>query len=105
MTPEQFAYWLQGFVEIHGSAPTTHEWTIIKDHLATVFKKITPDRQPYPLGPGIVAPTYPTWPNPLTPFTTTPTYTKPDLICSTSVSVEGASNFSPIPQGDSKLLF
>lgn len=46
MTPEQFCYWLQGFVEINGPArthPTPQEWVVIKDHLALVFKKETPD--------------------------------------------------------------
>lgn len=42
MTPEQFAYWLQGFSEINGTAPPTPEqWRIIKDHLQLVFKKET----------------------------------------------------------------
>lgn len=48
MTPEQFCYWLQGFAEItganvgFGSNPQPHEWEVIKDHLALVFKKETP---------------------------------------------------------------
>jgi hypothetical protein len=46
MTPEQFAYWLQGFAEINGKVPNEEEWQIIKDHLATVFTKITPDYMP-----------------------------------------------------------
>ena len=100
MTPEQFAYWLQGFVEIRGSVPSAGEWEVIKDHLATVFTKVTPDRITSP-GPGITAPVYP--PNWISPNTWP--YTKPDLICSASVNVEGASSFSPIPQGDPKLLF
>lgn len=85
MTAEQFVYWLQGFAEVHGSAPTTHEWTVIKDHLATVFTKVTPS--------------YPNYPIPRDPFTV------PQVMCSTSVDIKGASSFSPIPQGDSKLLF
>lgn len=44
MTPEQFVYWLQGFAEVHGVAPSEAEWTIIKDHLALVFRKETPKR-------------------------------------------------------------
>lgn len=44
MTPEQFAYWLQGFVELHGSEPTAEQWQQIKDHLQTVFVKVTPQR-------------------------------------------------------------
>ncbi len=43
MTPEQFAYWLQGFVELHQNAPTEAQWTSIKEHLAEVFVKVTPD--------------------------------------------------------------
>lgn len=43
MTPEQFTYWLQGFVEISGSRPTDKEWQTIKDHIQTVFKKETPE--------------------------------------------------------------
>lgn len=48
MTAEQFAYWLQGFAEIRGEAPTRDEWKIIQDHLQTVFIKITPDRSRMP---------------------------------------------------------
>lgn len=44
MTPEQFAYWLQGFVELQGSEPTAEQWQQIKDHLQTVFVKVTPQR-------------------------------------------------------------
>lgn len=44
MTPEQFAYWLQGFVEVHGEPPNAKQWQIIRDHLATVFHTVTPDR-------------------------------------------------------------
>ena len=80
MTPEQFVYWLQGFVEIHGEPPSISEWTIIKDHLQTVFKKETPLR----VGPGIAAPAYPTWPNPIAPFTT-PNYPRPEIICQVGV--------------------
>jgi hypothetical protein len=38
----QFAYWLQGFAELTSEAPTAEQWQAIKDHLATVFKKVTP---------------------------------------------------------------
>jgi hypothetical protein len=43
MTPEQFTYWLQGFVETNnkGHHPTPKQWELIKRHLATVFKKET----------------------------------------------------------------
>jgi hypothetical protein len=38
----QFAYWLQGFSEIHGNPPTDAQWKVIQDHLALVFSKVTP---------------------------------------------------------------
>lgn len=45
MTPEQFCYWLQGYVETSNRPnPTDTEWTIIKDHLQLVFNKVTPYR-------------------------------------------------------------
>lgn len=46
MQPDSFCYWLQGFFEI--SDPATLDATqvqIIKDHLAEVFHKVTPDRR------------------------------------------------------------
>ena len=44
MTPEQFAYWMQGYVELmKGKRPTAEQWKMIADHLKTVFKKETPD--------------------------------------------------------------
>ena len=44
MTPEQFAYWLQGCCELNPDMeqPTPAQWKAIKDHLATVFTKVTP---------------------------------------------------------------
>mgnify|MGYP003390420498 CR=1 FL=1 len=45
MTPEQFTYWLQGFLEIQNpSTLDERQITIVKDHLQLVFKKETPDR-------------------------------------------------------------
>jgi len=42
MTPEQFAYWLQGFNEMSPDAqPTTAQWKMIQEHLALVFTKVT----------------------------------------------------------------
>lgn len=38
----QFAYWLQGFTELHGEPPTPEQWKSIKEHLALVFTKVTP---------------------------------------------------------------
>lgn len=46
MTPEQFAYWLQGFSEIGDTGPTKEQWQIIQDHLALVFTKLTPTYKP-----------------------------------------------------------
>ncbi|WP_447897997.1 hypothetical protein [Stenotrophomonas sepilia] len=42
MTPEQFAYWMQGFAELNGAAPTQEQWDSIREHLKTVFHKVTP---------------------------------------------------------------
>jgi hypothetical protein len=46
MTPERFTDWLNGFFEI--ADPQTlddREVKIIRDHLALVFRKVTPDRK------------------------------------------------------------
>lgn len=50
MTPEQFCYWLQGRAELMPETPpTAAEWKMIGEHLATVFKKVTPPlQQPAP---------------------------------------------------------
>lgn len=42
MTPENFCYWLQGFSELNGQAPTEDQWKSITEHLGLVFKKVTP---------------------------------------------------------------
>jgi len=42
MTPEQFAYWMQGFAELTPDAPSAAQWQAIRDHLALVFEKKTP---------------------------------------------------------------
>ena len=45
MTPEQFTYWLQGFIEVENPKTLNLRQTkIIKDHLNLVFKKETPKR-------------------------------------------------------------
>ena len=45
MTPEQFVYWLQGYMEMaNPSSLNMRETRIIKDHLALVFDKKTPER-------------------------------------------------------------
>ena len=45
MTAEQFAYWLQGFMEVGQPRELNHnQIQVIKDHLKLVFEKKTPDR-------------------------------------------------------------
>ncbi len=45
MDSTNFTYWLQGFFEISDSNKLTEKQVqIIKDHLALVFDKVTPDR-------------------------------------------------------------
>lgn len=43
MTPEQFCYWLQGFVENQKEPITFEQWENVRNHLKTVFYKVTPD--------------------------------------------------------------
>jgi hypothetical protein len=51
MNQDQFAYWLQGFVEMNGGKePTKTQWKMIKDHLQLCFKKLTPPLMPYGVG-------------------------------------------------------
>jgi len=60
MTAEQFAYWMQGFAELNSEPPTAAQWQSMREHLATVFVKVTPpvdlSRLPaaVPYVPGIV---------------------------------------------------
>lgn len=43
MTPQDFCYWFQGFIEIADPKELSEkELQVIKDHLALVFKKETP---------------------------------------------------------------
>jgi len=46
MTPENFFYWLQGFFELSGTTETLTKTQvlIIKDHMALVANKVTPER-------------------------------------------------------------
>lgn len=45
MTPNDFCYWLQGFLEISDVKTLTPEQLlVVKDHLQLVFKKDTPLR-------------------------------------------------------------
>ncbi len=46
MTPEQFTYWLQGFIEMENPKTLNLKQTqMIKDHLKQVFIKKTPERK------------------------------------------------------------
>jgi len=43
MTPENFVYWLQGFLELsHQTSLDEIQTKVIRDHLALVFEKKTP---------------------------------------------------------------
>lgn len=65
MTSEQFAYWMQGFAELNSELPTAEQWQSMKEHLATVFVKVTPSVQfapqttPLPKLPNIFDPQWP----------------------------------------------
>lgn len=62
MTPEQFVYWLQGFLELTGTTKID-DWQAktIKEHLATVFTKVTPaiEYPPRPWYPGDIGGDFP----------------------------------------------
>ena len=101
MTPEQFTYWLQGFMEI--SNPTTLNETqtqVIKDHLALVFNKQTPDRTSVPpLAPMPTSP-YPMWetdPDIFRPICETPIQTETDpmkvKLCSSNETIRVPPHF------------
>ena len=50
MTPEAFCYWIQGLFEIaNPKSLDARQVQIIKDHLAEVFHKVTPDRSESPV--------------------------------------------------------
>lgn len=61
MSPEQFAYWLQGFVELcPEQQPSQAQWNAIKDHLSTVFVKVTAPLGKPPQGtPPSIPPAWP----------------------------------------------
>lgn len=46
MTAEQFAYWFQGLAELSETPPTQAQWDSMREHVATVFKKVTPEFAP-----------------------------------------------------------
>lgn len=69
MDPLSFCQWLQGFAELSGTGvPTSEQWRMIKEHLQTVFVKVTPPLVPItPLNPLDTLPTpdqpnFPSWP-------------------------------------------
>ena len=65
MTAEQFAYWLQGFMEMADPIELTANQTQqIKDHLKLVFDKQTPDRTNPIFAPNTAQPLNPTWQEP-----------------------------------------
>lgn len=49
MSPENFVYWLQGYLEIQDpSKITKYKVQIIQDHIDLVLTKVTPDRKEKP---------------------------------------------------------
>jgi len=44
MNSQDFAFWLQGYIELSPEGiPSPEQWTMIKEHLALVFDKQTPE--------------------------------------------------------------
>ena len=91
MTPEQFVYWLQGFMEV--ANPTTLDETQtqqIKDHLNLVFDKQTPDRNSV---------TYPGWnpQNPPSPMTGAPIWQEPHTIVEPTNPIAPDWTWRPFP--------
>lgn len=37
MTPQEFAYWLQGYAELSDGPPNEAQWKLIKDNLAVAL--------------------------------------------------------------------
>ena len=60
LTPEAFVYWLQGYVELHGTKPSDQQWEVIKGHLQLCFDKVTPnnDQVQAPISNFVKVPTY-----------------------------------------------
>jgi hypothetical protein len=84
MNAQEFAYWLNGFVELTGNdaPPTSAQWKSIKEHLNLVFKKVTPVLTPSTTDKIDVAPQMPStpyqYPPYIDPFKTPQTY--PDWV-------------------------
>ena len=75
MTPDQFVYWMQGFVELADTETLSKtQWQVVKDHLKLVLTKVTPDYPKYTSIPG--APVI----GPITPFYTSPGWEMPIII-------------------------
>lgn len=54
MDAKEFCYWLQGPAELNPEwVPSPEQWQSIKDHLKTVFVKVTPEYRPSIGLPGI----------------------------------------------------
>jgi hypothetical protein len=52
MTSEQFVYWLQGYLEVQNPHTIDNsKIQVIKDHIALVLTKVTPNRNPVTLPP------------------------------------------------------
>ena len=87
--PINFCHWLQGFLETANPTAINKEQTkIIKDHLALVFTKVTPD---YTKLPNIVD--HPIYNNPVTPNPYAPPYT---VICGGSTPLPHTGTIATI---------
>jgi hypothetical protein len=71
MNEHDFCLWLQGFAELNTHPPTPEQWQSIREHLQTVFKKVTPDVKgspfPIPLFPDESIVIAPNWEVPMFP--------------------------------------
>ena len=79
MNSEQFCYWMSGFIELNEAhlqsvLPTESQWDMIKEHLSTVFNKITPPIKPVPTKQVVVSDYFPDLRPPI--ITETPIFNK-----------------------------